>query len=226
MKILTISDTHSQHRRVPKEWLVPADMIIHAGDVSNVGKLNEIEDFCMWYDSLDYKYKIFCAGNHDWGFQREPDKVAEIIAAYPSITYVQDEMIIVDGVKIYCSPWQPEFMNWAFNLERGEEIKEKWDAINEECEILVTHGPVYGILDLAPGDRYVGCVDLLETITIRLKKLSTHICGHIHGAHGSEYKHGKTFINASVLNERYIIAYKPILLEFDKETRKSKLTEI
>ena len=50
-----------------------------------------------------------------------------------------------DNVRIYGSPWQPEFYNWAFNLPRnGEEMKARWDAIPDNTDILITHGPAYG----------------------------------------------------------------------------------
>ena len=69
MKILTISDTHTKHNQIPLEWLEPADMIIHAGDISSMGYLHEIKNFCYWFSKLDqYKHKIFIAGNHDYRF--------------------------------------------------------------------------------------------------------------------------------------------------------------
>lgn len=224
MRILTLSDTHGLHHKIPSNWLkndgdIKIDTIIHAGDISNIGKLDEIEDFCKWYDTLDFTNKIFIAGNHCWGFQRQPKEVAEIISKYPSITYLQDSSIIIDGVKIYGSPWQPEFYSWAFNLKRGKQIQEKWDMIDLDTDILCTHGPAYDILDECPDGRVVGCQDLLNTIQTKLNNMSVHVCGHIHGAYGFEHKHGKLFINASTLSERYTVAHKPILIDFNKETK-------
>ena len=64
MKILFLSDTHSQHRKLKN--LPEADMVIHAGDVSKTGRDHEVEDFMRWFSALDYKYKVFIAGNHDF----------------------------------------------------------------------------------------------------------------------------------------------------------------
>ncbi len=229
MKILCISDTHSQHHKIPLSWLdnkdKEIDILIHAGDISNIGKLNEIEDFCQWYDKLEFAHKIFCAGNHDWGFVREPIEVAKIIAKYPSITYLQDSSIVIDGVKIYCSPHQPEFYSWAFNLKRGKELQDKWDMIDLDSSIVVTHGPVYGCLDEAPDGRTVGCENLLNTLNTKLHDTILHISGHIHCGYGFVYKHGKTFVNASTLNERYNVANKPILIDFNKETKEARIIE-
>jgi hypothetical protein len=105
--------------------------------------------FCRWFNSLDqYKHKIFIAGNHDWGFQTHPEDVSDILKWYPNITYLQDSSVEIEGIKIYGSPWQPEFFQWAFNLQRGPEIQEKWDMIPLDTDILITHGPVYGHGDL------------------------------------------------------------------------------
>jgi len=34
-------------------------------------------------------------------------------------TYLEDSECVVDGVRIYGAPWQPEFCGWAFNASRG-----------------------------------------------------------------------------------------------------------
>ena len=221
MKILCISDTHSLHRQIPLDWLSnegnEIDTIIHAGDVSNTGTLQQIENFCEWYDSLNFTNKIFICGNHDWGFQKQPEAVAEIISRYPSITYLQDSSVIIDGVKIYGSPWQPFFFNWAFNLQRGNELKEKWDLIESDCHVLITHGPVHGLVDMTEGGEFVGCEELLDTINNRLDKMLVSACGHIHSAHGQTYKDNKLYINASTLNERYLVAYNPIIINIDTD---------
>lgn len=219
MKLLCLSDTHSRHRQIPLSWLDIEDkentILIHAGDISNMGYLNEIEDFCQWYDSLDFIHKIFTVGNHDWGFEKKPKEVAEIIANYPSITYLHDDYTIINGVKIYCSAWQPFFCNWAFNLQRGKELQAKWDLIPDDVSVLVTHGPVYGLCDMTPNGEFVGCENLLDTVVTRLNNVNVLIHGHIHHSYGYAYKYNKLFINASILNEMYLVANKPILIDYD-----------
>lgn len=213
MKIITISDTHTKHNQIPLEWLEPADMIIHAGDISSRGSLSEIESFCYWFSKLDqYKHKIFIAGNHDWGFQEKPEQVMEIVNSYKTIKYLQDSSIVCDGVKIYGSPWQPEFYNWAFNLKRGAEIQEKWDLIPLDTDILITHGPADGYGDFLLNGDNVGCKDLLDTIVTKVNP-KVHIAGHIHCGYGESFAHGTHFINAATLNEQYMVSNKPIIFE-------------
>ena len=212
-KILCISDTHSKHNLIPLEWLEPADIIIHAGDISNVGGLTEIEHFCEWFSSLSqYKHKIFIAGNHDFGFETKPIEATQIVRKYPNITYLEDSMVEVEGLKIYGSPWQPEFCDWAFNLPRnGEQLEEKWNAIDVDIDILITHGPAWGMLDIVPGNLRVGCEILTEKI--KNSKVRTHICGHIHHSYGEMMRDWVHYINAATLNERYEVQNPPIIFE-------------
>ena len=212
-KVLCMSDTHSKHNQIPKEWLEPADIIIHAGDISNVGSFLDIEHFCMWFSSLDqYKHKIFIAGNHDWSFQTSPDHTADILSRFPNVTYLQDSSVTVEGLKIYGSPWQPEFCDWAFNLPRnGEQLEEKWNAIDVDTDILITHGPAWGMLDIIPGNLRVGCEILTEKI--KNSKVRTLICGHIHHSYGEMMRDWVHYINAATLNERYEVQNPPIIFE-------------
>ena len=213
MKFISISDTHTKHNQIPLEWLEPADCIIHAGDISSMGYLHEIKNFCSWFSKLDqYKHKIFIAGNHDWGFERNPNDVALIIKEFPNITYLQDSSVEIEGIKIYGSPWQPEFFDWAFNLKRGAEIQEKWDMIPLDTDILITHGPAYGRGDFVPGGGYVGCENLLDVILNKVYP-RVHIVGHIHCGYGESFAGNTHFINAATLNEQYIVTNPPIKFE-------------
>jgi len=90
--------------------------------------------------------------------------------------------VIIEGVKFYGSPWQPRFFDWAFNLDRGEEIKKKWDLIPMDTDVLITHGPPYGILDLTHEGEKVGCEELMKAVLRVQPKI--HIFGHIHEAYG------------------------------------------
>lgn len=73
------------------------------------------------------------------------------LGAVRSITYLQGSAVEIEGLKIYGSPWQPEFQGWAFNLPRGPRLREKWRLIPEGLDILVTHGPLAHRADGAEG---------------------------------------------------------------------------
>lgn len=59
MKILHISDTHSQHRQL--QDLPAADVIVHSGDFTMAGTEAEVIDFMEWFCALPYKHKVFIA---------------------------------------------------------------------------------------------------------------------------------------------------------------------
>ena len=220
MKITLISDTHNKHKLITQD-LPGGDLLIHAGDISSMGYEHEIREFCKWYNSLDnYTNKVFIAGNHDWGFQINTEKVKEILGLYENITYLQDDSVLIgqDVVNVYGSPWQPEFYNWAFNLPRqGVELKEKWDNIPTNTDILITHGPAYGYVDKVIGrTENLGC----ELLTERIKQVKPkiHVCGHIHTGYGYTFDGDTHYINASVLNESYIYYNKPLTIDWNPET--------
>ena len=208
MKIVAISDTHGQHQSMS---IPSGDLLIHAGDLSKRGTKTEVEDFLNWFSTLPHPYKVFIAGNHDFYFERESN--SEIQKMIPeNIIYLNDNQTVIEGVKIWGSPIQPWFFDWAFNRKRGAEIKKHWDLIPAGTDILITHGPAFGILDLTINYKNVGCEELIKKIEIIKPKY--HICGHIHEAHGVMEKDGTTFINASQLNVHYRPVYKPVIFVF------------
>jgi len=216
MKITFISDTHTKHKQITST-LKGGDLIIHSGDISSRGYPHEIEEFLKWYSGLNYKYKIVIAGNHDWAFQNNVEVINPILDRYrDSVIYLQDEMIEINKVKIYGSPWQPEFCNWAFNLIRnGEGLKYIWDRIPKNTDILITHGPPYGYLDKVIGENQcLGCELLRERMDLINPKI--HVFGHIHSGYGYVFN-GKThFVNASVLDERYYFSNMPLSVMWNK----------
>jgi Icc-related predicted phosphoesterase len=135
------------------------------------------------------------------------------MAKYPEITYLNDSGVEIEGVKIFGSPVQPYFHGWAFN-RIGEAINEHWDKIPLDTNILVTHGPIFGYLDMTlEGDR-TGC-EFLRAKLPQFTDLKIHVCGHIHEAYGyHEFTDGQLFLNASVLNRRYEMQNRPITLEY------------
>ena len=68
-RIVCISDTHNHHAAVK---LPAGDVLVHAGDISGLGKPREIEAFAAWFAAQPFAHKVVIAGNHDWLFEREP----------------------------------------------------------------------------------------------------------------------------------------------------------
>ena len=221
MKITFISDTHTMHNELNGQ-LPGGDLLIHSGDIMNSGfKKQEIHDFCKWFEAQDYTHKIFIAGNHDRMFEDHPLESNTIVNNY-DVTYLQDDEDVIDGVKIYGTPWQPWFYDWAFNLPKGGPgLYSKWEAIPKDTGILVTHGPPQDHLDVsgAPSNEpHLGCAMLRVKVDAQPPKI--HVFGHIHGSYGYKFHNGTHFFNASVLNERYVQVNEPMTVNWDPETNK------
>ena len=227
MKITFISDTHTNHGLIPMEDLPGGDLLIFAGDFMSSGyNKNDVLDFLTWYKSIPgYDKKIFIAGNHDRIFENNPEHIKDILSDFPNIIYLQDELYGVYDLEtnktlnIYGSPWQPEFYSWAFNLPRkGIELACKWEAIPNNTDILITHGPAYGFVDTVKGREHdhLGCELLAERIQVIKPKI--HVCGHIHSGYGVQAVGGVHYINASVLDESYKYTQKPTNVEWNPES--------
>ncbi|MCU0449145.1 MAG: metallophosphatase domain-containing protein [Bernardetiaceae bacterium] len=205
MRLVCLSDTHGLHGQIA----VPeGDLLLHAGDVSRRGELTEIIEFDRWLGTLPHPHKVIVAGNHDFLFEREPHLAASLIS---NAIYLNDSGVEIGGVRIWGSPISPSFHNWAFNRERGADIRRHWDLIPAGTDILITHGPPQGVLDLTLDGQAVGCADLREVV----QKINPglHLFGHIHEAWGQQRLGSTLFVNACVL-DRYQPAHPVVVLDW------------
>lgn len=212
MRIICISDTHSyiSHHSIPN-----GDVIVCSGDFTRNGSDGDIMSFATWFSNLPHKYKIVIAGNHDISFEKKPQHAQNLLnkASNSSILYLQDTEIVIDGIKFYGSPWQPEFFNWAFNLPRNKGLlANKWAQIPIDTDILITHGPIFGILDKCNNGQYVGCEELRHEVLNRVKPLA-HIFGHIHESYGHIEFNNIHFINASICTLNYMPTNAPFIID-------------
>lgn len=212
-RIVCLSDTHNAH----SELEVPeGDILVHAGDATNAGSLDEIAAFLDWFASRPHPEKVFVAGNHDWLFEID-GRIARAMAAERGITYLQDSAAEVCGLRFYGSPWQPRFFDWAFNLERGRELAEKWALIPADTEVLVTHCPPYLIGDEVSGALGIvngGCEDLRRRVSsLAGGPLRLHVFGHFHFGYGRYEELGIRFVNAANCDEDYRPVQPPIVVD-------------
>ena len=205
VRLVCISDTHNRQTDLQ---LPAGDVLVHAGDFTGHGRVDEVAAFADWLRAQPHAHKVVIAGNHDWLFERQP---ARARAMLHGCTYLQDEAAVVAGLRFWGSPWQPWFYDWAFNLERGAALRAKWDLIPEGTEVLVTHGPPMGLGDRTVAGEHVGCQDLLEAIA-RVRP-RVFVCGHIHEGYGT-YRAGDTqVVNASTCDVRYRPIQPPVVVD-------------
>jgi Icc-related predicted phosphoesterase len=207
-KIVLISDTHNLHSKIA---IPECDILIHAGDATGRGTLQEVSSFLYWLSQQPAKHKVAIPGNHDWLFDRDPFMARNLLSQYSDIIMLNDELKEVMGLKIYGSPVTPRFFDWAFNADE-DDLYETWSKIPDGIDILVTHGPPKGVLDITQDGDSVGCPILAAEIMYRIKP-KYHIFGHIHEGYGQQKIEGITYINASTCNRKYQPVNPPIILD-------------
>lgn len=220
MRIYFYSDSHGQHNRIniPKD----IDVAVFCGDCSNhpnpYQNENEIRLFMEWYRRFPAKHKLMTWGNHD------TSAALGLIdgARYPEITILNHSGVTINGLNFFGSPWTPRFGEWAFMKNRNK-MSVIWDSIPDDVDVLFSHGPPKGILDLALDidDRktvvQVGCKSLYNRVRQINPKI--HAFGHIHQSkelrNYGVFKDGgdTTFINCAVASHADNIIRPGFVLE-------------
>lgn len=227
-RFVCFSDTHGLHDQIPQAHMPEADVLLHAGDFTNTGEHEQVESLRCWLEAYPAAHKVIIAGNHDVTFHEEYymhggaerfhganaydcHKSRELFTS-EAITYLEDSMVEVLGYRIYGSPWQPSFCDWAFNLERGARCREKWKMIpKSDLDILITHGPSKGFGDRSGSGLRVGCLDLQEAIEKR--DISVHLSGHVHEGYGCRQDTATVYINASTCTGKYRPTNPPVVFD-------------
>ena len=206
MKIVCISDTHNRHAELR---LPLGDVLIHAGDYSMRGHVAETEAFLGWFAAQPHPHKIFIAGNHDFIFQKRRQKARAMVPE--GVIYLEDEGVTLDGIRFSGSPVTPTFFDWAF-MHGPATIGTCWDAIPDDTDVLITHGPAHSVLDaVLPDGEQVGCPRLRHALETRLHP-KLHVFGHIHEGYGQVVNGTLTSVNASFLDHRYLPVNTPMMV--------------
>lgn len=234
MKLISLSDTHNRHDKliIPK-----CDILFHCGDWTSMGSYEEVIKFAKWLNEQKAKHIVLIPGNHELKFEGEfPNSRKWITDHCPRANLLIDESIIIEGIKIHGSPATPFFCDWAWNRASGRNayyvhekmfnplpIKPHWDLIPDDTNILITHGPPYGILDKTtyadgtPRPENLGCEQLMDRIK-ELKDLDLHFFGHIHAPGGNQVNlDGVSYFNSAICDETYYPSNPITELEYDLE---------
>lgn len=206
MKVVFISDSHTLHDRLT---LPNGDLLIHGGDFCGQGSLREAQAFFAWLELQPHPYKIVIAGNHDRCAEDSPQEFRALIP--PSVIYLENDGVEIEGISIWGSPVTPWFYDFAFNRQRGPDIDRAWQRIPEELHVLVTHGPPQGVLDLTTRQVEAGCADLRRRVVDTRPRF--HLFGHIHEGYGAARLGTTICYNGSVVDERYNLCNAPIEFE-------------
>jgi Icc-related predicted phosphoesterase len=206
MRIVHISDTHMAHNFVQ----VPdGDVLVHTGDALNYGSEHELIRFASWMKDKPHRHKIYVPGNHDRIVEKD---VGLAKALLDGVTVLIDESIEINGVYIWGSPYTPMFNNWAFMKHRGEDMAKVWEKIPQDTQILLTHGPPMGVLDVAFPVDNLGCEELAKRMGGLNVKL--HLFGHIHESRGYAKKGNTEYYNSAIYGGYDELLRKPQVIDF------------
>jgi Icc-related predicted phosphoesterase len=208
MRIIAVSDLHGQLPDIPS-----CDLLLLAGDlcpVENHDLRFQSEwldtDFRRWLSAVPARKIVGIAGNHDMIFQ----DASHLLPHDLPWTYLQDQETKWEGLRIWGTPWQPWFFNWAFNAQ-PQQLQAVWHKIPEDTDILIVHGPPLGYGDGVPqrnGEvRHCGCPFLLQRIEEVRPRLV--VFGHIHEGRGQWQLGDSTLANVTLLDERYAAVHAP-----------------
>jgi hypothetical protein len=203
--VVAVADLHGVLPAVP-----PCELLLVAGDLCPLEDHGEAHQrrwlhtvFRAWLERAPARRRVGIAGNHDLVAQRD----AAVLADLPW-DYLCDSGTEVLGRRIWGSPWQPPFFDWAFNLPE-DELEGRWALIPEDTDVLLTHGPPRGVGDRV-GRRSAGSV----TLRARVERLAPelHVFGHIHEGRGL-YRLGDSLLaNAALVDEHYRPRHAPLEL--------------
>jgi Icc-related predicted phosphoesterase len=204
VRLALLGDTHELHRELD----VPdADILIHCGDFTMFSRsMKAVADFNQWLGELPHRHKIIVPGNHEFFLEADPKKRSLLTNAI----ILMNEEIEVAGLRIWGSPVTPLY-GGAFGLSSANDRRQLYAQIEPDIDILITHGPPFGILDRSPAsDIHSGCQELLQAVRRVRPKL--HVFGHVHGTPGLVQTDRTTFANVAVLGLDGAPAVAPMLM--------------
>lgn len=192
MRILHMSDTHG---RMPEPPVDGYDVIVHSGDLlpNRTFGLRVIEEAFQrawleenaprWSPRYWTKPLLIVQGNHDY---RSAESILREIGI--DAHDISNRLHQVDGVSFYGFPWTPTFYDWNWMcgpLEMRHHLATAGELMEQGVvDVLVSHGPMYGVLDRnREGDR-CGCRVLRETMQAARHPPKALLHGHIHEAAG------------------------------------------
>lgn len=177
MRVVAVADLHG---RLPE--LPAADLILIAGDIApDLGFHQDLQvrvqrqtdwlesAFCPWVAGLHAGRVLAVPGNHDW--------FGVLPAGCKAELYI-DNLVEHEGRRLYFTPWIPyAYGMWNYELQdTGRRLA--FGQIPMDIDVLVSHGPAYGILDGAANGDHAGCLHLRANLFRTQPKY--FIFGHIH----------------------------------------------
>ncbi|KAI0879908.1 Metallo-dependent phosphatase-like protein [Annulohypoxylon maeteangense] len=252
-RFLIFSDTHGMKFSPENYPHHPVDVAIHCGDLTEESKIAEFRISLNLLKSLNASLKLVIAGNHDFTldiptFKRkvaeaepslEPDLVAKEYGTFGEVRglFKEEEaknagivfldegthrFVLKNGatLTVYASPYTPSLGDWGFQYhpEKGHTF-----SIQDGTDIVITHGPPKGIMDLTHSRERAGCPDLFAAVARACPRL--HCFGHIHEGWGAKLVTWREKISEIPSHFADIDNDKSVVIETLRGFRYSKVDE-
>jgi Icc-related predicted phosphoesterase len=206
MIVYATSDLHGHLPEIPE-----CDLLLIAGDICpdffqgsrRFGMIDKGEqrqrhwldtDFREWLDKIPAKDVVAIAGNHDFIMEHK-----FLIPKGLRWHYLEDSEVTIGGLRIWGTPWVPNLSSWAFyQSDRG--LAMRAELIPTGLDILIAHGPPYGVADTVHG-MHVGETAMSREL-IRIKP-GVLVCGHIHEGFGEYSLDNVRVLNVACNDECY-----------------------
>jgi Icc-related predicted phosphoesterase len=215
VRLVVMSDTHGEHRSL---HVPDGDFLIHAGDFTLFNRSRDsVRDFNQWLFELPHGRKLVIPGNHDFKFA-DPRWRSLISAA----TLLLNEGVSIDGIRIWASSVTKSNLK-SFGAENDDGCRRIFWRIPRGTDVIVTHSPPLGILDVS-GVQHRGCSHLLREIG-RVRP-ALHVFGHIHQSYGTTRIGRTLFVNAALAGPNYQLVQLPIVVDYDRQTHCARGTII
>jgi Icc-related predicted phosphoesterase len=245
MKIAVISDLHGNLVYYPSDYwkhLWECEALFICGDTFPLHIQFDIpkcrgwlmKEFIPWATELPVEKVYIIGGNHDAYFERNEKEARKLLPEQGKITYVKNNLVehisIQDGdtYRIFGTPYCHIYGQWPF-MRSEIKLRELFNELPDDVDILFTHDAPFGVSDVcfqgwAADGEHKGCMALREAILERKPRYCFH--GHLHSSNHEEELLGDTKVyNTSILDERYLIVYEPLIIRICKTENSQSISE-
>lgn len=222
-RFVIISDLHNKLKDIK---IPTGDALVICGDLTIEGKPWEIIQFGNELNKLPHEEILVVPGNHDILFEKDFNYAKSLVGPRAKVFHNQSYIHEKTGLEFYFSASTTRFYDWAFNIDRGPLMAQEWAKIPDSVNVLVTHGMPYKFGDYIGFNRprthydvknfegHAGDQDLAARIK-NLPNLKGFWGGHLHQGYTAENRDGVIYVNAAILNDKYKIQNKPVILDFN-----------
>lgn len=211
MRTVLTSDTHWT---VDLKTIPDGDVFIHAGDLCSSGYPDDWKTQLEWLAQLPHKTKIFVPGNHDFHITVYPGpalqdmrRIGFTVLGLPGNVHYTS-MKLENGMTVLGLPFIKNRPRWCFN--ETEEFVAEYIKTMVPADIVVSHSPVYGILDV---DNEIKSGFKCYARYIRRHAPKYWVHGHVHESYGEAKLENTKIYNVAMSDRFHTHANKPIVLD-------------